>query len=383
MPASGFVPSVAPAFDPAPVSSKSPAEMHDLLAVLRVRTGHAVLVTLLVVVQYWLQLASSLSQQPRLLFEVFVGLFVWNVWEYVIGFAIIAVIQTRFTPGPLRSVILVFAMLMWVLLWTLLNDWQGESRFIVVELGLISSTALRAHGLWTITTYLLLAAWYYEGVDRAKRTRAALRESELARRSADRWLLELRLGALQARLDPQVLFDTLDKVGSLYRSRPVAAELLLDALIDYLRLVLPHLRQAESTLDREIALALAYARVLRTHTGEPLELDSFIDVSVENACFPPMVVQPLCEMVARPTLVSGEPAHLYIAASRERDVARICVTGRCVQGPLESHRLVEVRHALSAMFAPLVRVEATYRPLDGVVGVLIEVPYVAASSADR
>jgi LytS/YehU family sensor histidine kinase len=280
-------------------------------------------------------------------------------------------------------VILVFAVLTWVLLWTLLNEWQGDSRFIVVELGLISSTALRAHGLWTITTYLLLAAWYYEGVDSARRTRVALRESELARRSADRWLLELRLGALQARLDPQVLFDTLDKVGGLYRTRPIAAEQLLDSLIDYLRLVLPHLKEAESTLDREIGLALAYARVLRTHKGEPLELDSLIDPSVENAGFPPMVVQPLCEMVARLTLASGEPAHLHISVSRENDGVRICVSGRSVQVPLESHQLMEVRHALSAMFAPLVRVEAMYRPSDGVVGVLIEVPYVAASSADR
>jgi hypothetical protein len=356
--------------------------MHDLLALLKVRTGHAVLVTLLVVVQYWLQLASSLSQQPRLLFEVFFGMFVWNVWEYIIGFAIIALIQTQFTPGRARSVSLVFAMLAWVLLWTLLNDWQGESRFIVVELGLVSSAALRVHGLWTITTYLLLAVWYYESVDRAKRTRVALRDSELARQSAERWLLELRLGALQARLDPQVLFDTLDEVGSLYRSRPAAAELLLESLIDYLRLALPHLREAESTLEREIALALAYARVLRTRQGEPLELDSLIEPSVGNACFPPMVVQPLCEMVARPTLASGEPAHLHISASRESDGARICITGQSVQMPLESHRLVEVRHALSAMFAPLVRMEATHRPSEGVVSVIVEVPYVAAPRAD-
>jgi hypothetical protein len=382
MPVPEFAPSVALGFDRAPIEPKARSEMHDLLALLKVRTRHAVLVTLLVVVQYWLQLASSLSRQPRLLFEVFVGMFVWNVWAYIIGFAVIAVIQTQIAPGRARWVALIFAVLVWVLFWTLLNDWRGESRFIVVELGLISSAALRAHGLWTITTYLLLAAWYYESVDRARRTRVTLQDSELARRSAERWLLELRLGALQARLDPQVLFDTLDNVGSLYRSHPVAAERLLDSLIDYLRLVLPHLKAAESTLEHEITLALAYARVLRTAEGEPLKLDADIEPSVSNACFPPMVMQPLCDMVARPTLASGETAHLHISASRVNEDARLCVTCRSVRMPFESHRLVEIRHALSAMFAPLVRIEATHRP-DGVVSVIIEVPYVAAPCVDR
>ena len=377
---SGFAPPFARAFGPT-IRSKPRTEMRDLLALLKVRTIHAVLVTLLVVVQYWLQLASSLSQQPRLLFEVFFGLFVWNVWDYIVAFAIIAVLQTRLAPGLARTMTLLSAMLVWVLLWTLWNV-LWDSHFIVVELGLVSSAGQVASGLWTQTTYLLLAAWYYESADRATRTRATLRERELARRSAERWLLELRLGALQARLDPQVLFDTMDEAVRLYRSRPAAAEQLLDALIDYLRLALPQPRQAESTLAREVALAVAYTRVLRTPDGEPLELESDVEPAVGDARFPPMVVQPLCDALVRSTLASGAPARMHISASRDGDGACLCVTAQPTRTVPASKRLEEIRRTLLALFGPLVRMDAT-GPMAGVVSISVEVPYDAASRVNR
>jgi hypothetical protein len=378
---SDFAAPIAPPFGPIPIGLKPRAEMHDLLPLLKVRTIHALLVTLLVVLQYWFQLASSLSHQPRLLIEVFFGMFVWNVGNFIVAFAIIAVVQTRLAPGRARTMVLLSAILVWVLIWTLWNVLAG-SHFVVVERGLVSSAGMNVNGLWTTTTYLLLAAWYYESADRAQRTRATLRESELARRSAERWLLELRLGTLQARLDPQVLFDTLDEAGRLYRSLPAAAEQLLDALIDYLRLSLPQPRHAESTLTREVALAVAYAHVLRTPGGEPLELDADVAAAVADARFPPMVVQPLCDTLARSTLASGAQARMHISASRESDGARLCITAQPTRTAPASKRLEEIRHTLRAMFGPLVRMDAT-GPMAGVVSVSVEVPYDASPRVDR
>src|SRR5438552_3863344 len=381
MPISAFAPSNTRAFGSIPATSKPHVDPRNLLALLKTRTIHALLVTLLVVTQYWLQLASSLSQRPRLLVDVFLGMFAWNVGYYIVGFAVITLVQVRLAPGPVRTMPLIWAMLVWALLWDTLHL-LADSRFIVVELGLVSSENVRVSGLWSNITYVLLAAWYYESIDRASRSTAALRESELARRSAERWLLELRLGALQARLDPQVLFDTLDEAGRLYRSRPAAAESLLDALIEYLRLALPQMRHTESTLAREVALAVAYARVLRTPDGEPLELESNVPVAVRDARFPPMVVQPLCDALARSALASGAAARLHISASRERDGARLCVTAEASRSAPESGRLAEIRRTLESMFAPFVRMDAT-GPTVGVVRVIVEVPYDAAPRVGR
>jgi sensor histidine kinase YesM len=337
------------------------AAARDLLPLLRVRTLHAVFVTALICAQYWFELASSLSDRPRLLVDVFLGLFARNVWYWIVGFAIIAVVQTRIAPGGVRTMMLISSVLVCVALW---REFWIPGHFIVVELGLVSSAGVSTDGTWTTATYLLLAAWYYESADRAMRTTAVLRESELARQSAEQWLLELRLGTLQARLEPQVLFDTLDEAGRLYRSRPTAAEQLLNSLIDYLRLALPQLRQAESTLEREVALALAYARILRTHHGEPLELDSYVESAVGNARFPPKVVRPLCAAVASSTLV--------------------CITAQVSTVHPKSERLEEIRRTLMAMFAPLVRLDAQCTGATaGVVSVLVRVPYVAAARVDR
>jgi sensor histidine kinase YesM len=356
------------------------AAAHDLLPLLKVRTIHALFVTLLIAAQYWFELASSLSTRPRLLADVFLGLFVQNVMYWIVGFAIIAVVQTQLAPGRARTMVLISSLLTWGALWTLRTPESAN----IVQLGLVSPAGYVRDGVWTTTIYLLLAAWYYESADRAARTTAVMRESELMRQSAERWLLELRLGILQARLEPQVLFDTLDETGRLYRSRPAAAEQLLNSLIDYLRLALPHLRQAESTLEREVALALAYARILRTHEGEPVELDSHVEPAVSDARFPPMVVQPLCEAVARSTLATGEPARLHISASRESDGARLCIVAQTTRALPSNERLAEIRRTLMAMFAPLVRMDAQITGATaGVVSVLVQVPYVPASRADR
>jgi LytS/YehU family sensor histidine kinase len=275
--------------------------------------------------------------------------------------------------------VLITSLVVWEGLW---NLWDANSRFIVVELGLVTQTGSTVSGLWTNTIYMLLAAWYYESADRARRSTAVLREGELGRKGAERWLLQLRLSSLQARLDPRVLFDTLDEAGRLYRSRPAAAEQLLDALIDYLRRALPQLRQAESTLQREVELALAYARILRTPEGRALELEAVVEPTAGEARFPPMVVQPICDALARSALATGEPARLRISAARDGDSARLHVTAEPVQAVPAGECLAEVRRTLQAMFAPLVRMEASC-PTAGMASVLVEVPYVAAPRVDR
>jgi hypothetical protein len=376
-----LAPPITHPFGWAPGTSKPRAAAHDLLRLLKVRATHAVLVTLLVDVQYWFQIASGLSQQPRLLVEVFFGMVARNLWFWIIGFAIIAVVQTKIGPGRTRTVVLLFCALIWSGVWELAAFWGPYRTYIVIELGLATLTSMAVQGMWTNVTYLLLAAWYYESADRARRSTAALRQSELVRRGAERWLLELRLGSLQARLDPQVLFDTLDEAARLYRSEPAAAERLLDALIDYLRRALPQLRQPQSTLEREVALALAYTRVLRAADGESLEVESDVEPAVGDARFPPMVVQPLCDALARSTLADGEPVRMRIAATRDQDGARLFVTAQPARTAPASKRLEEIRRTLLAMFGPLFSMDAT-GPTVGVVSVLVKVPYDAAPRID-
>src|SRR5947207_2151441 len=78
------------------------------------------------------------------------------------------------------------------------------------------------------------------------------------RAEAQRRTLESRLQALQARVEPQFLFNTLGEVRDLYGVDPALGGRMLGDLIAYLRAALPHFRESSSTLGRELELAAAY-----------------------------------------------------------------------------------------------------------------------------
>ena len=85
--------------------------------------------------------------------------------------------------------------------------------------------------------------------------------AKAAQREARRRLAYGQLKAVQARIDPQLLFDMLDAVRRAYESDPVRAEHLLDELVAFLRAALPRLQDASSTVPREAETARALARL--------------------------------------------------------------------------------------------------------------------------
>jgi hypothetical protein len=120
-------------------------------------------------------------------------------------------------------------------------------------------------------------------------------EAELARTHARRRTLEARLQAMQARVEPQFLFNTLAQVKRLYELDPVLAERMLDDLIGYLRAAMPHMRDTASTVAQEVELARRYLDIVKLRLGERLEVE--IDMPGETtACrMPPMVLLPLID----------------------------------------------------------------------------------------
>ena len=124
---------------------------------------------------------------------------------------------------------------------------------------------------------------------------ARLNVARVQRTDAQRRTLESRLQALQARVEPQFLFNTLAKVRALYESDPRKGGKMLDDLIVYLRAALPHLRDSTSTVQRELELASAYLNIMQVHLGEHLAFDIEGSESARSACMPPMILLPLLD----------------------------------------------------------------------------------------
>ncbi|MFC5499932.1 sensor histidine kinase [Caenimonas terrae] len=111
----------------------------------------------------------------------------------------------------------------------------------------------------------------------------------------ERQLVQARLQVLQAQVEPHFLFNTLAAVDYLIETEPPRASRMQKALITYLRGALPQMRQESSTLGREIKLVSSYLELIKMRIEERLEVEFAIPETLNNAEFPPMMLQSLVE----------------------------------------------------------------------------------------
>jgi two-component system sensor histidine kinase AlgZ len=107
-------------------------------------------------------------------------------------------------------------------------------------------------------------------------------------------LSEARLQALQARIRPHFLFNSLNAVLSLVRSDPRRAESALENLAELFRNLMADNR-ALTSLGEEIALTQSYLELEQLRLGERLHVDWQVQPPVETAAVPPLMLQPLVE----------------------------------------------------------------------------------------
>jgi hypothetical protein len=140
-----------------------------------------------------------------------------------------------------------------------------------------------------------LATFVYVSLRTARQAATRRQVAEIARLEARRRTLESKLQAMQARVEPQFLFNTLALVRQLYEIDAGKAGKMLDDLIAYLRAALPSLRESSSTLGKEAALASAYLDIVRVRLGERLSFDITVPAALADARMPAMMLLPLID----------------------------------------------------------------------------------------
>jgi len=107
-------------------------------------------------------------------------------------------------------------------------------------------------------------------------------------------LAEARLQALQSRIRPHFLFNSLNAVLSLIRRDPKRAERALEDLADLFRVLMQDNRSFVPLAD-ELALLERYAALEALRLGERLSVTWELEAAPMDALMPPMVLQPLLE----------------------------------------------------------------------------------------
>jgi two-component system, LytTR family, sensor histidine kinase AlgZ len=132
-------------------------------------------------------------------------------------------------------------------------------------------------------------------------------------------ITEARLQALQARIRPHFLFNSLTAVLSLMRADPRRAERVLEDLADLFRVLMGDNRQLVP-LQSEFVLCRQYLDLEQLRLGERLKVAWHIDKMPDDALVPPLILQPLLEnAVYHGIEPSAEPGEININIYRNRD----------------------------------------------------------------
>ncbi|QKQ25543.1 sensor histidine kinase [Candidatus Reidiella endopervernicosa] len=105
---------------------------------------------------------------------------------------------------------------------------------------------------------------------------------------------EARLEALQARIRPHFLFNSLNTVAALTRTHPAEAEAAVHDLADLFRATLKEGRTLIN-FDDELALVRSYLDIEQLRLGDRLQVEWSVDGLPEGLQIPLLTLQPLVE----------------------------------------------------------------------------------------
>lgn len=104
---------------------------------------------------------------------------------------------------------------------------------------------------------------------------------------------EARVQALQSRIRPHFLFNSMNTIASLTRSNPEKAEMAVENLADLFRVSLSDARK-QVPLEEEIELCHRYIEIEQLRLGDRLDVKWDLDTP-KNAMVPALLLQPILE----------------------------------------------------------------------------------------
>jgi len=180
----------------------------------------------------------------------------------------------------------------------------------------------------------------------------------------DRAAAGARIDALQARIRPHFLFNSLNTIAATIRSAPETAEYLVEELADLFRASLME-RGRLVALGDELQLAEGYLAMEQARMGARLLVDWQVDELPTDALVPPLTLQPLLENAVYYG-VEGREAGGRVAVRGQREGDTLCLVVENPLPPASARRpggfgmaQANVRERLALAFADCARLDST------------------------
>lgn len=220
------------------------------------------------------------------------------------------------------------------------------------------------------------ATFVYADLKRNRESAARLQAATLRRARAARDVLQTRLQAMQARVEPQFLFDTLDRIGEIYERDAAKGQQTIDDLIVYLRTAMPQMDSSHSTLAREIELVRTYVAIVAACSGDRVRLAIEGNDDWAHVAFPPMLLLPLVEQaVASGRMTRPEDGALSLRSVKVNGKLQVTVGhgGTAFSGDGTSDAIGRVREHLQTLFGAEARLDLRTRADHGT-EIMMEIP---------
>jgi len=270
-----------------------------------------------------------------------------------------------------------------VVVWWRFFDWLAvvswKKLLLVSLLGLILAAILKhPHPVLV----LIIASVVIKVVAGGKR-RAELTADEATKRAEteqlERTVLEARMEALQAQIEPHFLFNTLASIDQLIQTDAPRASRMQQSLIRYLRSAMPQMREgSRPSLGQQVKLCSAFLEIMSVRMEGRLQPVVSVPEGLKSAVFPSMMLQTLVENAIKHGLEpKAEGGRLEIGAEivDGRLAVHVLDNGIGFMPKAESGvGLANVRERLNALYHGRAELIIGVPPAGGTC-VTIEVPY--------
>ncbi len=172
-----------------------------------------------------------------------------------------------------------------------LKYWQGVALILALEIAFTWLVFMFVHQLLAFASHPpIFRAYLLVAIVSA----IVLYYFYLQERAYSPAIAEARLQALQARIRPHFLFNSINAVLSLIRSQPKRAETALEDMADLFRVLMSENRELVP-LAEEISLCHKYLDLEKLRLDDRLNITWQIDDMPSDAMIPPLILQPLLE----------------------------------------------------------------------------------------
>lgn len=282
-------------------------------------------------------------------------------WVAIVDIALLCGLQARLARLDDRlSALAAFGLLQLV---TLSFTWIAHAiaRFLVLPLGMVElSTLLLQNGVISVIVSAIVLRYFYV-------TAQWQRDVETSATA--------QVQALQARIRPHFLFNSMNTIASLTRSDPATAEHAVEDLAELFRASLAH--KTVVPLSEELELVGSYLRIEGQRLGGRLEVEWDLDTNADEIEIPALSLQPLVENAVYHGIEQCTAGgRIGIATRRDAKAVTITITNPLPASPRPSkgHRIAQdnVRQRLAFAYGEGARMDVQDR--DGDYEVRIRIP---------